>query len=421
MATTEDLVIWIDDLNGHIFNISGGDREGNEGIRLAFETSGTMFEDIYESPVTAIYNSTAFEIGGRYGGMREDMFEFALAFNIKPTDNLPWRVAESRFRKALSFIKDARIYVQVVGQSTRYLSVRLMETPKLKVVADPNKMKYGLLLVKFVGAFPRWCEDDSTSTWVCATDTSANLAVPNISSHPTSTTGGTLGAATYWYKVTAIGNLSGETTGSTEISQATTGSTSSVTLNWGAVSNAAGYKIYRSTTSGSETLLATVGTVTTYTDTGSSTNSTSVPNSNTAFGKEVGSITISNPTNCEQRVKYMAQAGNNSIVWTLPDYSWGDNRFQRASVDASRMIIMPALTNGENIIVDTDEMTMAGQVISSLDTAVYLRMSGVEFLYPVPAYTPPTTMPVAVTGARVGNGIQVRNPLSWSRPWGLEG
>ncbi len=37
MATTEDLELWFDDLNGHIFHWSGGDQAGNEGVSLAYE------------------------------------------------------------------------------------------------------------------------------------------------------------------------------------------------------------------------------------------------------------------------------------------------------------------------------------------------------------------------------------------------
>ncbi|HET8667332.1 MAG TPA: hypothetical protein VFM10_05070, partial [Terriglobales bacterium] len=94
--------------------------------------------------------------------------------------------------------------------------------------------------------------------------------------------------------------------------------------------------------------------------------------------------------------------------------------FNRPVDDAGRMIVMPALTNGENILVDTDPLAIAGQVVSSTDTQVYQRMNGRMFVYPIPAYTSPTAIPVAVTRAQAGNGVQVRVPRSWTRPWGLE-
>lgn len=426
MATTEDLEMWYDDLNGHIFHWSGGDHEGAEGVTLAYDTLGTVFEDMYESPITAIYNSTAFEIGGRYGGIREDMFEFALAFNVSATDNLPWRVAESRFRKSLSFTQDGRIYCKIAGQSTRYLTVRLMEKTQLKVLTDPNKQRYGLLLVKFVGAYPRWCEDDYTNSYVCTTDTTAppSVSAPTglaVSTAVPTDLSGQLAPATYYYKITAVGG-DGESTASSQVSVVVSQPNSANTLTWTADAGANSYHIYRSNTSGTETLMYGAGIVTTWTDIGdvSPNGSTSPPTSNTSVKSEVGHVTVMNPTNCEQWIKWVAQAGNAGIIWTLPDYSWNDDRFDRANDDASRMIIMPALISGEHIVVDTDEMTMAGQVVSTIDTAVYLRMNGVQYLYPIPAYTPPTVVPVAVTGAQIGNGVQVRCPLSWTRPWGLE-
>ena len=83
-------------------------------------------------------------------------------------------------------------------------------------------------------------------------------------------TGGTLVAASYFYRVSAI-NTRGETLASTEVpSGALTGTTSSVALSWTAVPGATGYRVYRTTTSGTYTspafLSAPSGT--TYTDTG---------------------------------------------------------------------------------------------------------------------------------------------------------
>src|SRR5579871_1666182 len=79
------------------------------------------------------------------------------------------------------------------------------------------------------------------------------ISAPTQTSPSTSTSGGTLAAATYYYKITAL-SLGGETTPSGEQSQVTTGSTSTVTVNWNAVTGATGYNIYRSTSTGTEHL-----------------------------------------------------------------------------------------------------------------------------------------------------------------------
>lgn len=112
----------------------------------------------------------------------------------------------------------------------------------------------------------------------------AALAAPVLAAPTTATTGGTLAAATYYYKATAI-NAVGETIGSNEVSIATTGTTSTVGLSWAAITGATGYKIYRATVAGGEStspaLVATLDAVTTYTDTGTAVSAGAVPATNT--------------------------------------------------------------------------------------------------------------------------------------------
>jgi hypothetical protein len=81
-----------------------------------------------------------------------------------------------------------------------------------------------------------------------------------------SPSGGTLLAATYGYRVSAIYGTK-ETLVGALAEATTTGSTSSIAVSWTAVPSATGYKVY-GRTSGLERLLATV-TTTTWTDTGS--------------------------------------------------------------------------------------------------------------------------------------------------------
>ena len=85
--------------------------------------------------------------------------------------------------------------------------------------------------------------------------------------------GGTLGAGTYFYVVTATDGIGGETTVSNEVS-ITIGANTKVNLTWDKVQNAASYNVYRGTSSGAESLLIGTGLPTTtnsYTDNGAST------------------------------------------------------------------------------------------------------------------------------------------------------
>lgn len=130
-----------------------------------------------------------------------------------------------------------------------------------------------------------------------------------------------------------------------------------------------------------------------------------------------GSVTVHNPTNQDIWLQWVVQAATGA-KWTIPDRSWGDDRFGRAIADANRQIVMPALQAGEHLRIDTSDSAKDPQVTSSTDTQIYLRMNGVVFLYPLPARTKKTQIPVAVTKAPAGVGIQVRCPQPWSSAMG---
>jgi hypothetical protein len=80
----------------------------------------------------------------------------------------------------------------------------------------------------------------------------------------TSTTGGSLAAATYYYKVAAVVARFGEIQASAEVSQVTSGTTSTVSLGVAAPANMPDgaspilYKVYRGSSSGNESLLGVV-------------------------------------------------------------------------------------------------------------------------------------------------------------------
>lgn len=82
----------------------------------------------------------------------------------------------------------------------------------------------------------------------------------------TATTGGTLAAATYFYKVQAVINRFGQLGASNEVSQTTTGSTSTVTLSFSSPTDSEGnepilFKVFRATSTGAEVLIGVVPSV----------------------------------------------------------------------------------------------------------------------------------------------------------------
>lgn len=79
----------------------------------------------------------------------------------------------------------------------------------------------------------------------------------------TATTGGSLAAGTYYYRMSAIMGRYGELNASAEVSQVTTGSASTVTLSFTPPASVQGssvitYRVYRSDATGTETLLGVV-------------------------------------------------------------------------------------------------------------------------------------------------------------------
>lgn len=89
--------------------------------------------------------------------------------------------------------------------------------------------------------------------------TISNLSQPTGLAVVGSTTGGTIAAGTYYYKVAAY-NISGESIASAEVSVTNTGATSSNALSWNAVAGAIYYKIYRGTATGAENVFYTSAT-----------------------------------------------------------------------------------------------------------------------------------------------------------------
>jgi hypothetical protein len=113
-----------------------------------------------------------------------------------------------------------------------------------------------------------------------------------VQSVPSAASGGSLSnGTTYYWVITAI-NANGETTASNERNLAITSPNLTAVLSWAQVSGATGYKIYRSTSTGSygaTSLVTTIssGSTLTYNDTGAALTSGTPAVSNTAVGDDV--------------------------------------------------------------------------------------------------------------------------------------
>ncbi|WP_327139337.1 phage tail protein [Nocardia sp. NBC_01327] len=126
-----------------------------------------------------------------------------------------------------------------------------------------------------------------------------------------------------------------------------------------------------------------------------------------------GTILIENPTDQAMYLKWVCSA---PAQWTLPDFSWGNNFYGRASTDANRVITLPRTSAGQDLTVDTDPM--AEMIVAADGSLMWALMGGVSFEYAVPPYTKSTAVPVSVTYAPAGASVMCVQPRNWSRPWG---
>jgi hypothetical protein len=81
------------------------------------------------------------------------------------------------------------------------------------------------------------------------------LGAPHLNSATPSTGGALVSGQQYFYEITALDGVGGETTVSNEVTATPSGGNLSVTLIWNIVPNAFGYNVYRGTTAGTELLL----------------------------------------------------------------------------------------------------------------------------------------------------------------------
>ncbi|HEX4526420.1 MAG TPA: hypothetical protein VH108_06715, partial [Gaiellaceae bacterium] len=185
------------------------------------------------------------------------------------------------------------------------------------------------------------------------------------------TSGGGLADGTYYYKVSAT-FASGESLPSTEkkVDLSGGGGSGRVVLNWDAVDGATGYKIYRDSTSGGETLLDTVGTVGTYNDDGSKTpdGSTKPTTDSPTAGIGIGVAVVVGVVNTQAFLSnnINVTAKSMKVETTAPDKS----SFKAKSVSgAGGSSVGVAGSIAVNVLVMTTESDVKGNTAVALNGA----------------------------------------------------
>lgn len=155
------------------------------------------------------------------------------------------------------------------------------------------------------------------------TTTNPILTTPINDTFTDAAVGGSLPAATYYYRVSALDSSGDETLASTETSimVVTGGTTHTVTVNWIAVTGAVGYKVYGRTT-GTELLIAAVGAVTTYIDTGAITPAGALPIKNSTGNQFFQIFTDGDPGFNIQRTAQALVAAINANTFNPEVYAF---------------------------------------------------------------------------------------------------
>lgn len=132
---------------------------------------------------------------------------------------------------------------------------------------------------------------------------------------------------------------------------------------------------------------------------------TSTFTSDTGTGS--GTVTVSNPTDTWLYPQWVCDAPGK---WTLPDFDW------EGGVWVDRTVTTPTLVAGQDLTIDT--YPSHEPYVAADGSNIAGRFNGVMFLFPIPPHTPPTDIPVSVTGGEPGASCQLRMPRNWRRPRG---
>jgi len=130
-------------------------------------------------------------------------------------------------------------------------------------------------------------------------------------------------------------------------------------------------------------------------------------------GAEFGTVEVWNPTDQRCYLEWDIDPG----TWAFPDWSFGlESEYDRVTgADHDRMITTPALSQRLSVMADPQYDTY---ISANLSNAAGL-FNGVEPLYWLPPYTPPTEVTVFGTGP-AGRQMMCTMRRFWSAESGLE-
>jgi hypothetical protein len=218
-----------------------------------------------------------------------------------------------------------------------------------------------------------------TSASVAAT-LDVTMSVPGTATTTTATTGGTLAASTYFYRITALDANSNEGLGSVQSTgQLTTGSTSTITLTFAPVPGAHSYRVYRTTVSGTYTAgylavalsaLTISGTNYQFIDTGAALTAATLPTTTNA--RFLNANNTANAVNYFGPITIRAQS-NVGILTLSPDATFAVTGTANVSGNTrigGSLTVGTALNVGTAFIANATQVTIPAGVLLSANGGV---------------------------------------------------
>ena len=155
----------LEGVNGEWFTLAGPNA-GDQGVYL-----GTGVTGLYDPPVKTVYEEPGNWPGARYLNHRIQRRDIVFGVEILDGRMDSWLTRESFWRKAWAFDRDCKLYVTTEESGTRYLKVRLLESPEVDWFTDPNGQSINLTKMVCVAGDPFWYEDDVVHSAVTQEDT----------------------------------------------------------------------------------------------------------------------------------------------------------------------------------------------------------------------------------------------------------
>ena len=134
-------------------------------------------------------------------------------------------------------------------------------------------------------------------------------------------------------------------------------------------------------------------------------------------GSGAGFVTVSNPADTPMRHTWILTPG----VWTLPDPSWLGAPGARvpAGEHAARTVMVEVKTADGGARITRERRKLHAAALTGAN--LLPRMGGNWVRFDIPPWTPPTDLPISVSGApSSGARAELHQPRMWTRPVGME-